>query len=291
MTNKITGSAGLAPQTQVQSQMLLSQSVSSKSLDFWIWKQQSYNNYKVNLPAPPPPTSIAADVAALSVGKIGLEKDYRIAAGDMVRFEKAGGPTSFFYIEGHKWYHKLGDTGPVAINFDPDRSIDDLRFGDFNGDGITDVFAVSPTGQWLVSYSGKTPYQNLNSDGSRTIDELRIGDFDGDGKSDVFAVNNGQWMYSSGGIGSYTKIQHDVTKSIEDLKFGDFDGDKKTDVFSIEAGRWRYSSAGRGSYVSLETDGSRDIDMLRFADLDGNGRTDVFCHRGATMVSLLPWII
>jgi hypothetical protein len=68
--------------------------------------------------------------------------------------------------------------------------LDGLRFGDFDGDGKTDVFATVPQGgsadQWKFSSGGAVNFRNLAV--GPPLDGLRFGDFDGDGKTDVFAV-------------------------------------------------------------------------------------------------------
>ncbi|WP_442944673.1 FG-GAP-like repeat-containing protein [Nostoc sp.] len=67
-----------------------------------------------------------------------------------------------------------------------------LRFGDFNGDGVTDVFATVPRSdgsgsQWVVSDGGTSNFRNLAF--GPALDGLRFGDFNGDGVTDVFAVS------------------------------------------------------------------------------------------------------
>ncbi|MBI4738064.1 VCBS repeat-containing protein, partial [Candidatus Woesearchaeota archaeon] len=62
-----------------------------------------------------------------------------------------------------------------------------LRFGDFDGDKYTDVFATWGS-RWWVSYKGTstwTAYANT----SVTESELEFGDFDGDGRTDALRSN------------------------------------------------------------------------------------------------------
>jgi hypothetical protein len=75
-----------------------------------------------------------------------------------------------------------------------------LRFGDFNGDGITDVLAVEG-GHWSISRSGASPWQVLNPSLSDKLDSVLIGDIDGDGLDDIVRLRNGgsHWDVSLGG--------------------------------------------------------------------------------------------
>ncbi len=165
--------------------------------------------------------------------------------------------------------------------------LEELAFGDFNGDGETDVFGVLPRDdgflQWVYSASGEGSFANLAYAGT-PLSDLRFGDFDGDGKTDVFtSQDNGdgtyQWLYSSGGFANYAPLaQMDVP--LDQLRFGDFDGDGKTDVFALfprDDGfwQWAYSAGGTQPFANLAYASTLLSDMA-FGDLDGDGKTDVF---------------
>ena len=79
-----------------------------------------------------------------------------------------------------QWQYSSGGIGDYQnLNRDSARTINDLRFGDFDGDSKTDVFSVTSSGQWLYSSGGTQLYQNLNSHPGRTVNDLGFGDFDG----------------------------------------------------------------------------------------------------------------
>src|SRR5262249_51634126 len=64
----------------------------------------------------------------------------------------------------YQWRYSSGGTSPwINLAYDSTPP-DQLRFGDFNGDGYTDVFSintlVSPN-QWRYSSGGMNSYQNL----------------------------------------------------------------------------------------------------------------------------------
>ena len=146
----------------------------------------------------------------------------------------------------------------------------DLAFGDFNGDGKTDVFHTSD-GKWGVSYGGSGKWQKLN-ESSVELGDLAFGDFNGDGKTDVFHAADGKWGVSYGGSGRWQKL-NDSKVELRDLAFGDFDGDGKTDVFHVNVeqreldlanvggeamarfyaadGKWNVSYGGRGKWQKL----------------------------------------
>ncbi|MBZ0255710.1 FG-GAP-like repeat-containing protein, partial [bacterium] len=184
-----------------------------------------------------------------------------------------------------QWYASDNATNNYhLLSEQPFGNIEGLRFGDFDGNGITDVFTVDPAGQWMLSYNGTSPFQVINVDSTRSINDLRFGDFDGDGKADVFAVTaSGQWMISSGGGTPYQTLASDPNFTLNDLRFGDFNNNDRTDVFVVdtqgvygEPGRWRYSDGAVSSWETLAGDASRTIDQYLFADIVGDRRTDVF---------------
>jgi len=59
--------------------------------------------------------------------------------------------------------------------------------GDFDGDGVDDIFVGTGAG-WYFSSGGRTEWRFLNRKPEKTID-LRFGGFDLDGRTDVVAVH------------------------------------------------------------------------------------------------------
>lgn len=173
-------------------------------------------------------------------------------------------------------YSSAGVSSWLRLSSSPE-PLDDLRFGDFNGDEKTDVFAKIGS-QWKYSSAGVSSWINLSS-APVSIDDLRFGDFNGDGKTDVFAKIGNQWTYSSGGVSSWINIASSNV-ALEDLRFGDFDGDNKTDVFTKMGSQWKYSSGGVSSWINLASS-TIALDDLRFGDFNGDGKTDVFVKIGS----------
>jgi hypothetical protein len=109
-----------------------------------------------------------------------------------------------------------------------------LRFGDFDGDGKTDVFTTT-NGQWRYSSAGLTSWKNL-AVASESLESLRFGDFDGDGRTDVFTTTDGQWRYSSAGLTSWKNLALSGCPLSALHVADDFTGDGVSDVFDGRCG-------------------------------------------------------
>ena len=158
-----------------------------------------------------------------------------------------------------------------------------IRYGDFNGDGKTDIYYVNGWGTaatdrvWLsngdgtyTEVSGAPTWVSANNTGADIdLDRVRSGDFNGDGKTDIYYVNgwgtgatDRVWLSNGDGTYSYingaaTWVSANNTGALIDLariKFGDFNGDGKTDIYYTLG--WQSSSrdrvhlsAGNGNYT------------------------------------------
>lgn len=183
----------------------------------------------------------------------------------------------YFSYGGHAW---------VNLNYGSPPP-DDLRFGDFNGDGKTDVFATLQRNDgaydWVISSAGLGQFSLLRSD-PLPVDRLRFGDFNGDGKTDIFSVSERidglwQWRVSYAGATDWQLLAYAIAP-LEDLRFNDFDGDGKTDVFTTLQRNdgtydWLMSSGGSAPFVTLRTD-PLGVAQLHIGDFNGDGKADVF---------------
>ena len=82
-------------------------------------------------------------------------------------------------------------------------ALSDLRFGDFNADGITDVIALQG-GHWSVSWGARSTWQPLNTTLSDSLGSVLITDIDGNGRDDVLryvatSTISGRWDVSRDG--------------------------------------------------------------------------------------------
>lgn len=140
------------------------------------------------------------------------------------------------YAGAYRWQYYSGGAGTAVNLAYALNNPFDLRFGDFNGDNITDVFAATPAGngqyQWMYSSGGLASYQNLALT-NLPVSQLSLGDFDGDGITDVFSrVQNpgetARWQYWPGGSGAPVTLR--VTD--DPMPFlADLDNDRISDAF------------------------------------------------------------
>ena len=158
----------------------------------------------------------------------------------------------------------------------------DLAFGDFNGNGKTDVF--QPDGEvWWISWDGTSKWRQLNRS-SVKLDELALGDFNGNGRSDVFHADGEVWWVSRDGTSGWQQLNRSRFK-LDELAFGDFNGDGKTDVFRADGSSWWISRGGASRWEHLNTSSVR-LNELAFGDFNGDGKTDLFhADGGAWLVS------
>jgi Tol biopolymer transport system component len=152
---------------------------------------------------------------------------------------------------------------------------DKLRFGDMEGDGVTDIlFRVS--GIWYYLPDGiedAVPLIELNI----PFNDLRIGQFDNDPKSDIFYQDpNGDWLYSSGGIEPLTPLGPNSIIPVDQYRFADLDGNGKSDIFRVAFdGSWHVSYDATSNWVPILDTLSKNVDELRFGQFDNQPGVDV----------------
>jgi len=134
-----------------------------------------------------------------------------------------------------KWSISSGATDPwLALNPAPDPArahrVSELRFGNFDDDGKTDVFIADPElHAWHFSSGGSGPLALLSSFKAEGVADLAFGDFDGDGLTDAFKANGFSWQFSKGAKEPWQVLRTSCHR-LASLRFADFDGDGTTDV-------------------------------------------------------------
>lgn len=192
-----------------------------------------------------------------------------------------------FLATGAAWYYS--PAGKIEWRFLSDKTdtIGQLLFGDFDGDGRTDVVAIH-SGSFVVSWGGISDWEVLNADptGGRLLllpgsaGAMTAGHFEGNKTSDIFWADGHTWWVSYGGNTPFKEIQTS-SFTAADLRFGDFNGDGKTDIFGVGSKNWQVSyapSSGQGlfsSWQSLRTKLTDNASGLIVADFDGDGVADV----------------
>jgi hypothetical protein len=146
------------------------------------------------------------------------------------------------------------------------------RFGDFDGDGKTDIFRANGS-YFYISSAGASGWEQL-ARSKLTIGQLRFGDFNGDGKMDVFSFANGQWSVSYGATSHWQRLNAELTSDLGKLVFADFNGDGRTDIAREHNGEWEVSYGGTTPWHVLSRSQPQFFAML-FADFNGDKRADV----------------
>jgi len=162
------------------------------------------------------------------------------AISDMVVEHFAGNKIpDIFWADGHTWWLSYGGTSAFKEIQTSSFRVSDLRFGDFNHDGKTDVFGVSSK-DWEVSYapaSGQglfSSWQVLRPKLTDSVAPLVVADFNGDGTADVATdcADSGCWQTSYGGKADWTRVSQPVTLSGDLARVGHFKSVKPTDILT-----------------------------------------------------------
>lgn len=147
-----------------------------------------------------------------------------------------------------------------------------LGVGDFDGDGIQDLFLATGAA-WYYAPGGQAEWRYLYNH-TDTLSMLLLGDFDADRRTDVFTQHDYNWDVSWGGASPWENIN--VSGAIlGDAAVGDFIGDERDDVFYSDGLTWHVSDGGVGQFTELNTSSYR-VSRLRFGDFNADGKTDVF---------------
>lgn len=163
---------------------------------------------------------------------------------------------------------------PHPEQFDLSNPMRHFGVGDFDGDGMEDLFLATGTAFYYAP-GGSAEWRLLTADRTDRMGSLLFGDFDADGRTDVVAKKGGNLLVSWGGISEWEWL-NSTNAGIADLAVGNFDGLPGDDIFHANGRDWLVSSGGSGEFLFFNTSGFRVRD-LRFGDFDGiDGKTDVF---------------
>ena len=176
-----------------------------------------------------------------------------IAVGDF----DGDGFSDLFYANGTDWYvaPKGRNWGYFATSV---QRTPDLRFGDFNHDLRTDVFAHAAGGWSIVDHAGGQ-WTPIGPARSTNTSELFVADFDGDGIADVARLTGAgssggvYWValqVSKGGTAAFVNQGlFPLVASSGMPAIGRFDGSPGADLLWWLGQRWSIATGGTGTFV------------------------------------------
>lgn len=188
------------------------------------------------------------------------------------------GVDDLFFGSGATWWYSSGGNAEWRFLSRKNDLASNLRFGDLDADGRTDVIAFNGR-DFEVSWAGASRWFPLNVapasgfDGLR-IDDIAVGQFDSRPGADLFISNGTTWRISSKGSGAWTTFGG-LGFRTKQLRFGDFDGDHRTDVFAVVGNEWRIWNAGLSQVVVLGPAYVTNIDQLVVAGFQDTNKADV----------------
>ncbi len=187
------------------------------------------SDWEVLNPTPCSDATLSCNITDMAVGRF-LDHSDGIARDDI------------FLADGKRWWLSSGGTTPFDQNAGAASSFHrkDLLFGDFDGDGKTDVFGVvgNDAGQTTWSYSSKAvgPWTFLRLAMLTNVNGMVVADFNADGFADVGGpCGDGCWQISYGGVTNFQ--QHLIEYHGPDI---------------VAAGRFRGHFAASGNRMPVD---------------------------------------
>lgn len=190
-----------------------------------------------------------------------------------------------------------GDVGNVYCEdsenrFDFDASTD-LGTGDFDGDGIADVF-VGTGKTWWYSSGGATEWRYLNTAIERAS-ELKFADIDADGTTDVIAqAASVIWWSQSGRAGWQALAPAWLDTPLSKLHIANFTGDARADIFRTTGAYWYLWEAHTSQWRQTQY-AAIAFEDLRFGEFDATPGADVLARLGSAWHvasgSVVPWAL
>jgi hypothetical protein len=147
-----------------------------------------------------------------------------------------------------------------------------LRFGDFTGDGVTDVLAVVG-GRWAISESARKQWTILNPNLSDDVGALFIADLDNNNRDDIIRLEvkpTGWWVGGSGNMTLTWWVSDDGRSTWRKLKTYSFPNSSQNLRLFGFAGRF---GAAPGSGV-LVTDPNRIGHFFSEAEIETGASPD-----------------
>jgi N-acetylmuramoyl-L-alanine amidase/FG-GAP-like repeat len=164
--------------------------------------------------------------------------------------------------------------------------------GDFNGDGRSDILAITPLGDlYLYRGNGLGGFAGsgtkIGAGWSMFVKVLSPGDFNGDRKSDVLAVkrNGDLYLYRGNGLGGFagsgTKIGAGWGMFVTVFSPRDFNGDGRSDILAVarSGDLYLYRGNGLGGFAGSGTKIGAGwgifVTVFSPGDFNGDRRSDI----------------
>ncbi len=240
--------------------------------------------------APSAISVLSGPISGLDVGHLsaGSNLDFVVCQGQTDRMASLFGTSiGFFY---NKQIRTMGD-GPT-----------DIKMGDFNNDGITDIMATNQNKDRVRIRWGHNTWQSWSfyKTGAGPT-KLAVGDLNGDGRDDFVTANTGDDTITIGikrsgsGFRLTTLYAGDGNSTVT---LADMNNDGDLDILHDGAGRLRLRlNDGNGSFFSSTTlvtlpSSNVSFPSITAADVDGDGYRDIvanYGYEGLVLVRRTGW--
>jgi hypothetical protein len=169
-------------------------------------------------------------------------------------------------------------------------------YGDFNGDGTSDVLWQDQTtgliGIWIIKSTKYTSWSVLGSLDLNAYKVVGVGDFNGDGTSDVLYENMSTgvvraWIVKNAKLNS-TVIVGTVKPNLWSIVgVGDFNGDKTSDILWQNdstglVGAWIMKSSKNTGWAGFGTTNLATWSVAGVGDFNGDKTSDVLWQNNST---------